>query len=100
MQTESANHSVLMQSRRALTFNHLDAFADDFLELSQDRRYIRRKFKYQRRSAAEQGFCKATKAVELSLQLVSGSKHVGVLVPADVRYHLHIFDCNASNIHK
>ena len=60
--------------------------ADDFMVLSEDGKYIKRVPTYKRASAAELGFCKATKAVEISLQLASESKHAGVLVPADVRY--------------
>ena len=59
--------------------------ADDVLAVSEDGKYIKRKIKYQRLSAAEQGFCKATKAVEIGLQLASGSAHGGVLLPVDVR---------------
>ncbi len=59
--------------------------ADDFLALSEDGKSIKRMPKYQRLTIAEQGFCKATKAVEISLQLASGSGNSGVLVPADVR---------------
>ena len=58
---------------------------DDVLGLSEDGKYVKRKSKYERLSAAEQGFCKATKAVEISLQLASGSAHGGVLLPADIR---------------
>ena len=60
--------------------------ADDLMALSEDRKYIKRKAKYQRSSTAELGFCKATKAVEISLDLASASKHGGVLVPADLRW--------------
>lgn len=55
------------------------------MALSEDGKYIKRKAKYQRSSTAELGFCKATKAVEISLDLASGSKPGGVLVPADLR---------------
>jgi hypothetical protein len=56
------------------------------MALSEDRKYVKRKAKYQRSSTAELGFCKATKAVEIGLDLASGSKHGGVLVPADLRW--------------
>lgn len=62
--------------------------ADESLALSPDGKYVRRKRKYERLSAAELGFCKATKAVQISLQFAAGSKHAGVMVPADVRYGL------------
>lgn len=60
--------------------------ADEHLALSPDGNYVRRKVKYEWLSAAELGFCKATKAVQISLQLASGSKHTGVMVPADSMY--------------
>lgn len=56
------------------------------MALSEDGKYIKRKATYQRSSTAELEFCKATKAVEISLDLASGSKHGGVLVPADLRW--------------
>ncbi|KAL0050416.1 hypothetical protein WJX82_010839 [Trebouxia sp. C0006] len=58
--------------------------SDDLMALSEDGKYIKRKATYQRSSAAELGFCKATKAVEISLDLASASKPGGVLVPADL----------------
>ncbi|KAL3161025.1 hypothetical protein ABBQ38_009409 [Trebouxia sp. C0009 RCD-2024] len=58
---------------------------DESLALSPDGKYVRRKRKYERLSAVELGFCKATKAVQISLQFAGGSKHAGVMVPADVR---------------
>ncbi|KAA6429242.1 MAG: hypothetical protein FRX49_00638 [Trebouxia sp. A1-2] len=58
--------------------------SDDLMALSEDGKYIKRKATYQRSSTAELEFCKATKAVEISLDLASGSKHGGVLVPADL----------------
>lgn len=64
----------------------LSGNADEHLALSPDGKYVRRKAKYERLSVAELGFCKATKAVQISLQFASGSKHTGVMVPADVRY--------------
>lgn len=63
----------------------LDTCADDGIELSQDGHYIRRKSKHERLSIKEQGFCRATKAVELGLQLAVDSKHVAMLVAANVR---------------
>ena len=64
----------------------LSGNADEHLALSPDGKYVRRKAKYERLSVAELGFCKATKAVQISLQIASGSKHTGVMVSADVRY--------------
>lgn len=66
----------------------LSGSADESLALSPDGKYVRRKRKYERLSAVELGFCKATKAVQISLQFAGGSKHAGVMVPADVRYGL------------
>ena len=61
-------------------------FADDAIELSEDAHYIRRKTKHERLSIKEQGFCRASKAVELGLQLAAQSQHTGLLLPADIRY--------------
>lgn len=82
----TANHNTLHPA----VWNIYDTSdsADEGLALSPDGKYVRRKHKYERLSAAELGFCKATKAVQVSLQFASGCKHAGVMVPADVRYGL------------
>ena len=42
--------------------------------------------KHERLSIKDQGFCRATRAVELGLELATKCKHTGLLLPADLRY--------------
>lgn len=82
---EAAQHPGQALQIVTTKLNQQSSATDDVLALSEDGKYIKRKIKYQRLSAAEQGFCKATKAVEIGLQLASGSAHGGVLLPVDIR---------------
>ncbi len=86
----------MCKARCSTTSGFVCTSADDLMALSNDGKYIKRKATYQRSSTAELGFCKATKAVEISLDLASGSKPGGVLVPADLRWGSPCWLCSQS----
>ncbi|KAL3162894.1 hypothetical protein ABBQ32_009341 [Trebouxia sp. C0010 RCD-2024] len=89
---EAAQHPAEALQLLLLKLQEQSKETDESLALSPDGKYVRRKRKYERLSAAELGFCKATKAVQISLQFAAGSKHAGVMVPADVRAPVHVME--------